>query len=376
MTQCDGITATDLAHRLVALLDSASFDTTYKLATLEALIRVVSESVNTDGSAVGEFSARKISTRVLDRYWNQTANFSAQAARDVAVLRQRGGGQSGDLVSRIAAVRLELDMPSRADSLLKARKKAPNVIAKLEDFAWERVVDMPLPRLQKFGSGAKAVEDRFLYDYGWGEQGQRKHVSLARQDDTIRLRSGVAAGILQLQPLLLRHIEAVWVGLVADWNPNLTDAARLREALFGGERLTNAALAQPLVDLQMGKCFYCEVELTAAAEVDHFLPWSVTHNDNVENLVVACRSCNSKKSDSLASIEHLVRWRTRLMPGSAVFVDLTALAEKFARGWDPTSSLGQARSLYFYAAKGQQTWSMGDHYLPLDSAAVSQSLGS
>lgn len=37
------------------------------------------------------------------------------------------------------------------------------------------------------------------------------------------------------------------------------------------------------------------------------LPWSVLHIDGVANLVVACRKCNSSKSDSLPDLQHVDR---------------------------------------------------------------------
>ena len=360
----------ELVQKIAALLESASFDTTYKLATLEALIRVLCDKLGPTGAPPLMFSAREISDRVLERYWAQTALFEGSSHPNDGVLRQRSGGQSGDLADRIASVRRELGLLMRADSLVFARRVAPERIRELEELVWARIVDMPIPRLQRFGNGANATEDRFLYDYGWSREGEKRHVKLARLDDTITLMPGVGPGLIALHPLLLRHIEGMWAQLVAAWNPNLTDSARLSEALFGGERQGNSALAGPLSELQQGKCFYCGETLGILREVDHFLPWSVTHNDNIENLVMACRACNSRKSAAYAALTHLKAWRSRIASTSPLHDEFASLALQFARRHNPNQSLGQARSLYLFSSHGRPLWVMGDQFVELDMAEL------
>lgn len=49
------------------------------------------------------------------------------------------------------------------------------------------------------------------------------------------------------------------------------------------------------------KCFYCGKPVTQKnVHVDHFIPWSFIKDDNLWNFVLACSSCNEKKSDKLA----------------------------------------------------------------------------
>lgn len=49
------------------------------------------------------------------------------------------------------------------------------------------------------------------------------------------------------------------------------------------------------------KCFYCGKTVTTKnVHVDHFIPWSFIKDDNLWNFVLACSSCNEKKSDKLA----------------------------------------------------------------------------
>lgn len=49
------------------------------------------------------------------------------------------------------------------------------------------------------------------------------------------------------------------------------------------------------------KCFYCGKPVTKkTVHVDHFIPWSFVKDDKLWNFVLACSTCNEKKSDKLA----------------------------------------------------------------------------
>ncbi|KZE50983.1 HNH endonuclease domain-containing protein [Rossellomorea marisflavi] len=56
------------------------------------------------------------------------------------------------------------------------------------------------------------------------------------------------------------------------------------------------------------KCFYCGKRLTGQkreTHVDHFIPWSFVQSDQIWNLVLACNTCNTSKSDKLPKKEYL-----------------------------------------------------------------------
>ena len=68
-----------------------------------------------------------------------------------------------------------------------------------------------------------------------------------------------------------------------------------------------------LMDDQDGKCFYCGVVMHHRgthpddlntdplwACTDHRVPWSIGGLTDLENCVMACRSCNSKKGCNVA----------------------------------------------------------------------------
>lgn len=68
----------------------------------------------------------------------------------------------------------------------------------------------------------------------------------------------------------------------------------------------SAAERKELFDLYCGLCVYCDAKATT---VDHIVSLAKNHGSNaIENLVPACRSCNSSKG-----AKHLLTWlATRL----------------------------------------------------------------
>lgn len=59
-------------------------------------------------------------------------------------------------------------------------------------------------------------------------------------------------------------------------------------------------------EFEMRTCFYCGRPLEPQfIHVDHFIPWSFIKDDNLWNLVLACPTCNVKKSDRLPADNYL-----------------------------------------------------------------------
>ena len=59
-------------------------------------------------------------------------------------------------------------------------------------------------------------------------------------------------------------------------------------------------------EFESKNCFYCGKPLSSdKMDIDHFIPWSFIKDDNLWNLVLACPSCNRKKSDKLPAGRYL-----------------------------------------------------------------------
>jgi hypothetical protein len=92
----------------------------------------------------------------------------------------------------------------------------------------------------------------------------------------------------------------------------LGETADLHEFLFGSERNSLAIVRPVLLDLQLGRCFYCNRGIVGdTAQVDHFVAWARYPVDLAHNFVLADSKCNSKKRDRLPACEHLAAWTER-----------------------------------------------------------------
>jgi 5-methylcytosine-specific restriction endonuclease McrA len=60
-----------------------------------------------------------------------------------------------------------------------------------------------------------------------------------------------------------------------------------------GQEIENLYLAQN------GRCFYCHKKVGNNFEVDHIIPISKNGKNTIENLAIACRSCNRRKHNKL-----------------------------------------------------------------------------
>jgi 5-methylcytosine-specific restriction endonuclease McrA len=70
---------------------------------------------------------------------------------------------------------------------------------------------------------------------------------------------------------------------------------RARKKGAEGTHTTDDIKAQ--YDRQKGKCFYCKKKVGIDYHVDHVVPLSLGGSNGPENLVIACPSCNCRKSN-------------------------------------------------------------------------------
>jgi hypothetical protein len=89
-------------EKLLGLLDTGSFTTSYKYALLLALFDATLEGTSADGSAPRVLHGRELGRRVFELYWHQARPFSA-----VGPLRQ---SQQRDVVVKIAGLRKRLGL--------------------------------------------------------------------------------------------------------------------------------------------------------------------------------------------------------------------------------------------------------------------------
>lgn len=345
---CEGCVVSDdlLLERLLQVIDEGRRTATYKLALLSALIEAAALAPGRD-----EIPTRAIAGLVLERYLRQVRTYVSNDGTSHE-LRQITNKQSA-VISAVADLHRAAEARGArtlADIQTRLGDDYSDAVLKVED----TFVRYPIPLLQVIGSQTVP----FLYEPDWPEA---TRVSLLRAEgrDVVRLLPGVADRLVVLGPLLRPLIEVHWAADVAKWSGITLEDERLHAHLFGAERVGfPTALRKGLVELQEGRCFYCDQPIKGTAQIDHFLAWSRWPNDAIENLVAADR-CNGMKSAHLAAEPHVHRWRDRLETAPA---DLASIATTARWVSDPARSRALIRSTYGHLAAGTPLWVRGSEF--------------
>ncbi len=354
------------AERLLALLEATRYSATYKLATLLAILELVAEQLDPETGAPSELRGRQVAERVIELYWPQTSPYGAPAGAGPRVLAQ---SPQNDIPAKLGAWRRLHDLgPGASIEDARAVDEAGWQVLKGELVA--TVLGMPLAKLQRFGEGRGAIEDRFIYDFAWPDEVKRGTTDRADFDDLLRLRPNVGDWLVRLTPLLRPLIEAKWASRVAERNPDLVDRQRLDDFLFGSSRISLERIRGPLFDAQGALCFYCQTLIHRQPAVDHFLPWSRHPDNTIDNLVVAHASCNGAKSASLAGVRHLQRWLERFRPDSPSAKAVREIAELTDWPRRPDRTLGAARAIYLWLPSGTRMWVEQSTFEPLEAEEV------
>lgn len=276
---------------LQRLLAEGDFVATYKHALLLSIADVCVERGDDTGTRL-KITAAELAERFIGYYWRQALPYRPLGRDHTgAVLKQNTGSQAA-IVNAVAEAHAEyggslLQLRGRAKAWARLRNKVAGTIRK-----------QPLWRLQNVGS--RRLE--FIYDHDPGEGNE------------VWLKEGVCFCFRTFYGLVHELVTGAWLRLVRNIGENaplLGEASDLSEFMFGSGRAPLDVYRPILAEYQGGDCFYCARPLKGAAEVDHFIPWSRYSVDFGHNFVLAHGTCNLRKADRLAAVEHLGRWCER-----------------------------------------------------------------
>ncbi len=360
------------AEKVLELLDEGRYTATYKYAVLLALMDLCLERTQASGAPPDVVRTPELAEKIVEIYWPHTAPFGERAS-EAQVLRQNSSGQA-EIVSAITRFRSR-HAPEAATSW-QGRSAAPKQYEGLVRSVEWKLIEMPLPRLQRMG----AASADFVYEIGWSESIVKRTVDRYADGDTsafdnrVQLKSGVGEYFVQLNGLLRPLIHRRWCAMVALLN-KLEDS-RLEEFLFGADRVPTVKVRAGLWEIQGKRCFYCDGRVVdpRKGHVDHFIPWARYPDNGIENLVVTDVACNGYKGSSLAAGEHVMRWAARLSPAGGV---TSQLAELVARtGWDRHAerTVSVARGIYLSLPQTAKLWLRRKEFVGVDQEAMKRAL--
>lgn len=318
-----------LGVRLLDLVRNGARTTTYKSATLLAIVEVLATHADPQGQVPDRVEVRELAERVLALYWPQVHDFPGPEP----YLKQSNDPNKGAVI--LDAVR-ELYVAARAQGL-RSPWRTSLLLPREYDHAVRRVATnlcrYPLARLQRpprFREGQDY--ERLLYDDSVFGAGLRA---------SLDLHPGVGERLLSLSGLLTPVLQAEWTQQVAALND--LPSQDLRAHLFGRDRQDLQPVREQLRILQRGRCLYCGGTLRTGGQVDHVIPWSLHPQDAVENLALAHSGCNNSKSAYLLDVVPLTAWSGRDLDELAGIADVV--------GWrsDAAGVFSLARAAYTHA---------------------------
>ena len=290
---------------LQRLLGEGTFVSTYKYCLLLSLADLSIELGKDDDSQL-TLTTSQIAEKFIQYYWRQSTPYLSEDL----VLMQNTGKQAG-IINLVQSAHERFE-----GSLTDARHN---------DREWKRIVSkvseivrvMPLWKLQTVGSEK--------LDFLYPNTGQASQITL---------KTGVAFCFRKHYGLVADMVKGAWSRYVRKFNlAVLGERTDLNEFLFGSERADLSEVGKIINEFQSGACFYCSRSLKGdISHVDHFIPWSRYPVDLGHNFVLAHATCNGKKSDRLASSEHLERWvgyQERNAGGLAREFDLAGILNDF-----------------------------------------------
>ncbi|OZE36157.1 MULTISPECIES: HNH endonuclease [unclassified Rhodococcus (in: high G+C Gram-positive bacteria)] len=287
-----------LGQHLVSVLDTGARVATYKLAVLVALLEFSVENVPDYHSSAVDVDLDDLAARVVGLYWRQVRDFDGHYLRQSTQARATIPDAVREFARATATAGREtpLDIASRRnpDLFREMIKKVKLVLA-----------TQPLYRLQRVPGGYAG--ESFLYDDSWMSAKMGMTTVLAH-GNRITLYPGVCFALARLSALLKPALMLAWVDDVRRKNSFLDeDVPDLEGHLFGNSRIALIRPRAALIQAFGPSCFYCSTRVGPEAHVDHVLPWSRVGIDGLANLVLACPSCNTSKSQLLPARPHVLR---------------------------------------------------------------------
>ncbi|MDM1720008.1 HNH endonuclease domain-containing protein [Acinetobacter towneri] len=280
------------------ILQSGSFSSTYKFALLISLSRLsIEKGEDEGGTLILEYT--DIAEKFIELYWKQAVPYTFH--EDGQLILNQNNGKQAAIVNRIILLR-------QSYSSLGLLRRDTSVWLKLLKEVAKTVKEMPVRYLQNING--KNFE--FLYQ-------------LDQCGKQLLLLPLVMYSLRQFSEIIEELCQKRWIDYIRKNSSNapiLNQLPNLEQFMFEPSRNQLNAVANVLVELQDCKCFYCNKSMRKGSyAVDHFIPWSMYPSDTGHNFVLADSSCNSKKSNLLASDEFLHKWQERNEEQNLIIVD-------------------------------------------------------
>ena len=277
-------------NHILQLIRLAETTSTYKFALLLSITRLAIEQGEASGNTL-TLKIEDIAEKFIELYWNQARPFHFKDT-DEFILKQNNGSAQAAVISNIIKEQQTYKTISSARSNPKTWNSLNKRIVKI-------IKDNPLERLQIINR----VNVEFLY-----------RLEDCTNDD-LTLLPDVMFCLRSFNIIIEELCQKAWVDTVRLHKDNrflLDSLPDLDTFLFETSRKQLIATQPILIELQENRCFYCGKKISdGKISVDHFIPWSLYQVDTGHNFVLTDSTCNTQKSNLLASERFRQLWLER-----------------------------------------------------------------
>ena len=223
MKRLEMIDPQKLYWKVVHVVEHGHRTSTYKLATMTALVDFSVRHRPTIAASVLEVTIPELARRVMGLYWDQLKPFNGGQLRQSTQPRSR-------IFEAIESVRSAAG-PGEDLTMEVAARMAPAVFRRAVDTVGLCLAQQPLPRIQRAATSARS--DPFLYDDSFLHDNVTRN-ELERHRNAIELNPGIAHGLAVYQNQLRRVLQITWADDVIRINRISRDeSAKVEEHLFG-----------------------------------------------------------------------------------------------------------------------------------------------
>ena len=278
------MSTTGMARSFLSILRHGSKSNTYKFALARAILEYCRDDyprAGHEGRPALRIPYEYLADKFLGYYWHQECVLHLRQNHDekhtprvITKLREMFRGKTP----------VDYSLLKRSD-----KERAKRLIRKNVFGHARSKTSIVVPRFQKVRIGNRAVEVRSFYDYDDDEQ-------------AITLRPEAFEFFRTYHALLSNTVLVEWTRFLEPINPTLPRLMTKIE-MMNAKRKALTEYRDMFAPFT-GCCFYCRDRLEPGCiQVDHLIPWGYIHDDNAWNLVLACQTCNCKKSNSLPEDE-------------------------------------------------------------------------
>jgi len=168
------------------------------------------------------------------------------------------------------------------------------------DFAYDKLpADIQYETLFKVKNEGKKYVLGALYGDTKG-----KFYEFSKEKEYLRFNPPVYRFFQRYQQVILRLNNYEWAKFLAK-NNSITSG--FIDAIENISKRTSLEYYLEILErYTVHRCFYCGKNLEKSiVHVDHFIPWSYIHSDNLWNLVLSCKQCNLSKRDRIPAQKYL-----------------------------------------------------------------------